>query len=367
MLALRFLERRRLRLEEGNWGYSLEINPSPRQADDTASADTTQAIYGRSRPAERARISEDTISPNTITSLHSQSVSRHPSEMDDSRAALLAAADTPLFQGISSRFAFLQSRLQKQAPSTERGAGVETSDAENSQHSRRRATKRRLVTRLAGVILQYGVFIGSQELIQRYDPSHSLRNPTLGEFLLEGPPIRGNFDHDLWIPYTHAVKELLLDPGSRDWLDEDLETFLDRVELMGSVELDEAFRVAVEHRYTERNDRNNYNEQQDDEEAQIEEDPDEQERNDNDDPDNNPRQSTNPWHHIRPFIFVKLLPALGTAVCIFHITAMLGYVLLMNDPAPPNPSFIAGTLLTWFLTAGMMIGYGIVNAGSVKE
>jgi hypothetical protein len=164
----------------------------------------------------------------------------------------------------------------------------------------------------------------------------------LGEFLLEGPPIQGNFDHDLlWIPYTHAVKELLLDPGSRDWLDEDLETFLDRVELMGSVELDEAFRVAVEHRYTERNDRNNYNEQQDDEEAQIEEDPDEQERNDNDDPDN-PRQSTNPWHHIRPFIFDKLLPPLGTAVCIFHITAMLGYVQLMNDPAPPNPAFIAG-------------------------
>jgi hypothetical protein len=113
-------------------------------------------------------------------------------------------------------------------------------------------------------------------------------------------------------------------------------------ELMGSVELDEAPRVAVEHGYTERNDRNNYNERQDDEEAQNEENPDEQERDDDDDPDNNPRRSSNPWHRIRPFIFDKLLPPLGTAVCILHITAMLGYVLLMNDPAPPKPSFIAG-------------------------
>jgi hypothetical protein len=110
---------------------------------------------------------------------------------------------------------------------------------------------------------------------------------------------------------------------------------------MGSVELDEAPRVAVEHGNTERN-RNNYDERQDDEEAQNEENPEEQERDDDDDPDNNPRQSSNPWHYIRPFIFDKLLPPLGTAVCILHITAMLGYVLLMNDPAPPNPSFIAG-------------------------
>ena len=138
------------------------------------------------------------------------------------------------------------------------------------------------------------------------------------------------------------MKELFLDPGSRDWLDEDLGTFLDRVELMGSVELDEAPRVAVEHGYTERNNRNNYNERQDDEEAQNEENPDEQERDDDDDPDNNLRRSSNPWHHIRQFIFDKLLPPLGTAVCIFHITAILGYVLLMNDPAPPNPSFIVG-------------------------
>ena len=187
----------------------------------------------------------------------------------------------------------------------------------------------------------------SQKLSIIYDPGRPLRASTLGEFLLDGPPIRGNFDHALWIPYTHAVKELLLDPGSRDWLDENLETFLDGVELMGSANLDEAPRV-VQHGNTERNDRNNHsdcnnhNERQNDEEAQNGEEPEEQERDDDDDPDNNPRQSTNPWHHIRPFIFDKLLPALGTAVCIFHITAMLGYVLLMNDPAPPKPSFIAG-------------------------
>jgi hypothetical protein len=78
----------------------------------------------------------------------------------------------------------------------------------------------------------------SQKLSVIYDPDRPLRAYTLGEFLLDGPPIRGNFDHALWIPYTHAVKELFLDPGSRDWLDENLETFLDGVELMGSTNLD---------------------------------------------------------------------------------------------------------------------------------
>jgi hypothetical protein len=66
-----FLGRRRQHLrgeEEGNWGYILEINPSPRQAGEITSADTTQTIYGRSRPADAARISEDTISPNTSKS-----------------------------------------------------------------------------------------------------------------------------------------------------------------------------------------------------------------------------------------------------------------------------------------------------------
>jgi hypothetical protein len=104
----------------------------------------------------------------------------------------------------------------------------------------------------------------------------------------------------------------------------------------------------VQHGNTERNDRNNHsdcnnhNERQNDEEAQNGEEPEEQERDDDDDPDNNPRQLSNPWHHIRSFIFDKLLPPLSTVVCILHITAMLGYVLLMNDPAPPKPSFIAG-------------------------
>jgi hypothetical protein len=68
----RFLERRRQHRrgeEEGNWGYILEINPSPRQADELASADTTQAIYRRSPPVQTARISEDTISPNTSKSI----------------------------------------------------------------------------------------------------------------------------------------------------------------------------------------------------------------------------------------------------------------------------------------------------------
>jgi hypothetical protein len=51
--------------EGGNQGYRLEIDLNPRLVDEIASADTTRATYGRPRTAEGARISEDTISPDT--------------------------------------------------------------------------------------------------------------------------------------------------------------------------------------------------------------------------------------------------------------------------------------------------------------
>jgi len=64
-MALHFLEGRQQRLEEGNQGYRVEIDLIPRLVDEIASADTTRATYGRPRPAEGARISEEDISPDT--------------------------------------------------------------------------------------------------------------------------------------------------------------------------------------------------------------------------------------------------------------------------------------------------------------
>jgi hypothetical protein len=51
--------------EGGNQGYRVEIDLIPRLVDEIASADTTRDTYGRPRPAEGARIFEDTISPDT--------------------------------------------------------------------------------------------------------------------------------------------------------------------------------------------------------------------------------------------------------------------------------------------------------------
>jgi hypothetical protein len=79
---------------------------------------------------------------------------------DSLRAALLAAADTSLFHDIRSRFAFVQSTLWKQPRATERGAGVGTSDGENSQHSRQKSARRRLTTLLGGEYGQYTMLHG---------------------------------------------------------------------------------------------------------------------------------------------------------------------------------------------------------------
>jgi hypothetical protein len=96
-----------------------------------------------------------------VASIHSQSVSRPPSEMVDSiRATLLAAVDTSLFHDIIFRFVFVQSSLRKQPRATDRGAGVGASDGENSQHSRQKSARRRLTTLLGGEYGQYTMFHG---------------------------------------------------------------------------------------------------------------------------------------------------------------------------------------------------------------
>jgi len=125
------------------------------------------------------------------------------------------------------------------------------------------------------------------------------------------------------MPYSHAVRRLLLSHESKSWLEQDVDIFFNPVDLMGEVERDQVRRAAVEHRYFERNEREDEEEEPDDQE-----------------PDDTPWQSSISWRQIRPFLFDKLFPALATVVCILNITAALGYVLLMNDPAPPNPSFI---------------------------
>jgi hypothetical protein len=226
-------------------------------------------------------------------------------------------------------------------------------------------------------------FLSTQDLELIYDHRRPPRQSTLSEFLLNGPEVRGNFDDRLWMPYSYAVRRLYLEPASRDWLDQDVEHFLDGAELMGSVELSDARQVAVERRDVERTGRG-----YDEEAHRDEEDGDDENHNDSPSPPADFWRynlwGSHPWLHIRPFIFNKLFPALATAVCIFNITAALGYVLLMNDPAPPTPSYIAGyvpcscistialltlarTLLTWFLTSGMMIGYGVVGSAMMKE
>jgi hypothetical protein len=143
------------------------------------------------------------------------------------------------------------------------------------------------------------------------------------------------------MPYSYAARRLYQEPASREWLDQDVELFLDRAELMGNVELSDARPVAVERRDVERTERSY------DEEAQrAEQDGDDENPNDSPPP---PAEFwrynlwfSSPWRHMRPFLFNRLFPALATAVCIFNITAALGHVLLMNNPAPPKPSYIAG-------------------------
>jgi hypothetical protein len=48
------------------------------------------------------------------------------------------------------------------------------------------------------------------------------------------------------------------------------------------------------------------------------------------------------WERFRTLLFNRLIAFLGLVVWIFNISTALGYVMLMNDPTPPKPSFIIG-------------------------
>ncbi|CZR67935.1 uncharacterized protein PAC_17834 [Phialocephala subalpina] len=73
------------------------------------------------------------------------------------------------------------------------------------------------------------------------------------------------------------------------------------------------------------------------------------------------------WERFRTLLFNRLIAFLGLVVWIFNISTALGYVMLMNDPTPPKPSFIIGDIVTWFLTTGMMICHGILTTGTMKD
>jgi hypothetical protein len=177
-----------------------------------------------------------------------------------------------------------------------------------------------------------GEFIDSRGFRVIHQPFHLPRNSTLGEFLSHGPNIQGNFDHESWLTYKDAVRRLLNEPASREWLDQDMENFLDWDKLERSVAAEQGNPAS-----------NEVTGQMHEEETEEGEDLNEEERDDDGDAIVDvPRQPSRPWDRIRPFILERLVPPLGAGVCILNITAALAYVMLMNDPTPPRPSYIAG-------------------------
>jgi hypothetical protein len=180
--------------------------------------------------------------------------------------------------------------------------------------------------------------------------------------LLEGPNIQGNFEDPRWVLYSHAVRRLLLDPKNRSWLEQDMDIFLAAAGLITEGEGDdgppEMLRVP---------DLPFDEESQDDEHAEE-----------------HPIQALTAWRQIISLLVDKLFNSIAMVVCILNVTAALGYVILMNDPAPPKSSYIIGyvlfspvflsqdsyksrTLVTWFLTTAMMMGHGSFRTGSMKE
>ncbi|KAH8751857.1 hypothetical protein F5882DRAFT_62035 [Hyaloscypha sp. PMI_1271] len=245
-------------------------------------------------------------------------------------------------QEVSHRFGLSQSLLRERE-----GAGGRRSRSGNSdrEDSSRTSIKQQLITLLGEKLSEYDDFLHSQELKIIHNPLRAPRNSTLCKFLLDGPSVHGHFEDMLWMPYSHAVRRLLLDPESRSWLEQDVDIFLDAADLMNTGERGDTGQEALRD-----------SEQLYDEEAQNDEDPEEF-----------PRQLHSTWRRIRTLVFNTLFAPLATAVCIFNITTALGYVILMNDPAPPKPSYIIGTLVTWFSTTGVMISHGILATGSMKE
>lgn len=121
--------------------------------------------------------------------------------------------------------------------------------------------------------------------------------------------------------YSHAVRRLLLAPGSRNLLEEDVDIF-DAVGLMEDLERND---TREEARRT----------------PEVETAFDEEAQGDGHAEDD-PREAHNCWPRVRTLLFNKLFAFLSAVVCIINITTALGYVMLMNDPAPPKSSYIVG-------------------------
>ncbi len=58
-----------------------------------------------------------------------------------------------------------------------------------------------------------------------------------------------------------------------------------------------------------------------------------------------PIQTLTGWRQIVNLLVDKLFNSLAIVVCILNVTAALGYLILMNDPAPPKSSYMIGYFL----------------------
>ncbi|KAE9376081.1 hypothetical protein N431DRAFT_209529 [Stipitochalara longipes BDJ] len=200
----------------------------------------------------------------------------------------------------------------------------------------------------------------------------------------------------MWVEYSRAVKELLSNPKSRSWLGEASKPLFCELDLVGNIDRDSfsqqartstrrSFDEEAQNGLSARTDSlsagwrllhaavnfavgsisNSYN-------------------TSFTSTHNTPRRQNPPTHplddnpiagHRSPstllrvwtLLFNTLFTPLATAVCILNIATALGYVMLMNNPSPPKSSYIIGILVTWFLTAAMMISRGIFTTGSMKD
>lgn len=299
-------------------------------------------------------------------------------------------------QEVVRRFGLLQSRLRKQTGTGVRESGPERSD-EGNPRSSRTSMKQQLTSYLGKILVKYGQclilndiyeplpptqshiylvlptdpFLQSQNLRALQIPLRSVQRCSLAKFLVDGPSVRGKFDEPLWITYDDKVEWFLLDPKSRSFLEQDASIFLDEVDLIGEVGMDDSLQEVQ--RDTDRP----Y-----DEEAQM---------------DVLAEMDRMPfgWHHlcgivnygigfftssydgsfttarpppppeqlhgrqpdgedpvvgwssaiclrIRSLLLNRLFTPLAMTVWISNIATAFGYVMLMNDPAPPKSSYIIG-------------------------
>lgn len=70
-----------------------------------------------------------------------------------------------------------------------------------------------------------------------------------------------------------------------------------------------------------------------------------EESQDDEHAEEHPVQALTAWRGIIRLIVDKLFNSIAMVVCILNVTAALGYLILMNDPAPPKSSYIIGYVL----------------------